>query len=104
MSILKAVKSAGKNNVLTSVAMGVAEQGYHTIRYAKGDIDKSEYAEKTAGTVGGTAGGLGGGAAGAAIGSMICPGIGTAIGGVVGCLGGAAAGSTVMKKIKNFFS
>lgn len=95
----EAGKTALRGNVFGAVAALVVDQGVDTARLAAGDIDRDEYARRTAENVGSAGGSLGGTAAGAAIGTAICPGIGTVIGGVLGGLLGGFGGQRAARAV-----
>ena len=90
------LKRFAGSNFGTLVAFGVVEQGYHTVQFARGKIDRDDYAVQSSQNVGSTGGAIGGAIGGAAIGSAV-PVIGTVIGGVVGGLAGAFGGARIGK-------
>lgn len=93
------VKAVMRSNAITAVASLFVDQGADTARLAAGNIDGSEYGQRSAENVGGAAGSLGGTVAGAAIGTAICPGPGTMVGAFLGGLFGGVGGSTAAGKM-----
>lgn len=90
---LEAVRRVAGSNVGTAVAFTAVEQAWDTVRLARGQIDVSQYGEKTVQNAGSSGGALGGALGGAAIGTALFPGVGTAIGGLIGGIGGGISGS-----------
>jgi len=99
----ESIKKMAGSNVGTAIAFGVVEQGLHTFKLMKGDLDANEYFGKTAENIGGTGGALAGAFGGAAIGTTIFPIVGSAIGAVVGSIAGGISGSTVGSRVKSWF-
>ncbi|RMG54771.1 MAG: hypothetical protein D6722_28630 [Bacteroidetes bacterium] len=95
------VRRFTRYNVLTSVAFGLVDQGTHTYKYYKGELDPKAYKVKTTENAGSTGGAIAGATAGAVLGSVI-PGLGTGAGAlmgymmsVLGSIGGANLGRSL---------
>lgn len=80
-------------------AFDVARDG---ARFAKGSIDKDEFAERVGGNAVGLAGAAGGAYVGSFLGTMAIPIVGTAVGSVVGGVVGGIGGDTFgRRKVRN---
>lgn len=90
-------KFAGSNAV-TVVAFAAVEQGAQTVQLARGTIDGSEYAVRSARNAGSTGGAVAGAWLGGIAGSF-APGPGTALGVAVGSAVGAVAGGWISEKV-----
>jgi phage tail tape-measure protein len=77
-----------RRNVISSVAIGCAEQIYDTVQYNRGHISSDEYRRRSGSNVGG----VGGAAGGAWLGSFVCPVVGTAVGAAIGSVVGSWLG------------